>query len=60
VVILEVIELVVGVVGEDRLREVEMLDEDYLMKVVVVAEACLLDNPTRFDAYHQLGFDHQA
>ena len=30
---LEVIELEVGVVGENCLREVEVVDEDYLMKV---------------------------
>ena len=56
---LEVIGLVVGVVGEDCLREMEMLNENYLMKVEVVAEGCLLDGPTRFGAYHRRGFDHQ-
>ena len=35
--------------GEDCLREVE-----------VVVEGCLLDNPTRFGAYHRLGFDYQV
>ena len=60
VVELEVVELVVGIVGEDCLREMEVVDEDYLMKVEMVAEGCLLDDPTRFVAYHRLGFDHQA
>ena len=40
------------VVSKDCLREMEVVDEDYLMKVEVVAEGCLLDNPTRFGAYH--------
>ena len=56
----EVVGLVVGVVGENCLREVEVVDQDYLMKVEVVVEGCLLDDPTRFGAYHQLGFDHQV
>ena len=56
----EVVGLVVGVVGENCLREVEVMDEDYLMKVEVVAKGCLLDDPTRFGAYHRLGFDHQV
>ena len=34
--------------------------EDYLMKVEVVEEGCLMDDPTHFSAYHLLGFDHQA
>ena len=55
---LEVVGLVVGVVSENCLREMEVVDEDYLIKVVV--EGCLLDDPTRFGVYHQLGFDHQA
>ena len=55
-----VIGLVVGVVGKDCLRQVEVVDEDYVMKVEVVAEGCLLDDPSRFSAYHQLVFDHQA
>jgi len=46
----EVVGLVVGVVGEDCLREMEIVDENYLMKVAVVAEGCLLDDPTRFGA----------
>jgi len=46
------------VVGEDCLREVGLADEDYLMKVEVVAEGCLLNNPTRFSTYHQLAFDY--
>ena len=46
------------VVGEDCLREVGLVDEDYLMKVEVVAEGCLLNNPTRFSTYHQLAFDY--
>ena len=46
--------------GEDCLREVEVVDEDHLMKVEVVAEGCLLDDPNRFSVYHQLGFDLQA
>ena len=45
--------------GEGCLREVEVVDEDYLLKVEVVAKDCLLDNPTRFSAYHVLGFDYQ-
>ena len=48
-----------GVVGENCLREVEVMDEGYLMKVEVVAESCLLDDPT-FGAYYRLGFNHQA
>jgi len=60
VVELEVVSLVVGVMGEDCLREMEVVDEDYLIKVEVVVEGCLLDDPTRFGVYHQLGFDHQA
>ena len=36
-----------------------LVDEHYLMKVEVV-EGCLMDDPTRFSAYHLLGFDHQA
>ena len=35
-----------------------MVDEDYLMKVEVMAEGCLLDDPACFGAYHRLGFDH--
>jgi len=31
-------------VGEDCLREMEVVDEDYLMKVEVVAEGCLLED----------------
>ena len=53
----EVVGLAVGVVGEDFLREVEVVDEDYL---AVVAEGCLLDDPTRFGTYHRLGFGHQV
>jgi len=37
-----------------------VVDEDYLVKVEVEAEGCLLDEPTYFDMYHQLGFDHQG
>ena len=33
VVELEVVELVVGVVGENCLKEVKVVDEDYLMKI---------------------------
>jgi len=58
VIVAGVVELMVGVVGKDCLREVELLDEDYLMKMEMVAEGCLLDDLTRFGAYHQLGFDH--
>jgi len=36
VVELEVVGLVVGVVGEDCLREVEVVDGDYLIKVEIV------------------------
>ena len=53
----------VEVVDEDYLMKmevVEVVDEDYLMKMEVVAEGCLLDDPTRFDAYHWLYFNHQA
>ena len=46
VVELEVVGLVVVVVGEDCLREVEAVEENYLMKVEVVAEGCLLEDPT--------------
>ena len=46
-----VVELIVGVVREDCLREVEVVDKDYLMKVEFVVEGCLLDDPTRFVAY---------
>jgi len=46
--------------GRGCLREVEVVEEDYLMKVVVVMESCLLDDPTRFVAYHQLGCNHQV
>jgi len=60
VVEVEVVELVVGVVGEDCLREVEVVDEDYVMKEEVEAEGCLLGDPTCFDMYHQLGFNHQS
>ena len=60
VVELEVVELVAGVFGEDCLREVEVMDKDYLMKVEVVMEGCLFHDPTHFSAYHRLGFDHQA
>jgi len=59
VVELEVVGLVMGVVGENCLREMVVVDEVYLMKVEVVTEGCLLDDPTRFGAYHRLGFDHQ-
>ena len=58
VIVAGVVELMVGVVGKDCLSEVELLDEDYLMKMEMVAEGCLLDDLTRFGAYHQLGFDH--
>ena len=58
VVELEVDGLVVGVVDEDYLREVKVVDEDYLMKVQVMED--LMDDPTCFGAYHQLGFDHQT
>jgi len=54
VIELKVVGLVVGVVGEDCLREVEVVDEDYLMKVEVMAEGCLLDDPTHFGVYHRL------
>jgi len=37
-----------------------VVDEDYLMKVEVVAEGYLLDDPTRYGAYHRLDFDHQV
>ena len=37
-----------------------LADDDYLMKVEVVEEGCLMDDPTRFNVYHWLGFDHQA
>ena len=60
VVELKVVELVVGIVDEDCLREVEVVIEDYLIKLEAVAEGCLLDDPTRFGAYHRLGFDHQV
>ena len=40
--------------------KVEVVDDDYLMVVEVIAEGCLLDDPTRFSAYHRLGLDHQA
>ena len=53
VVELEVVELVVGIVGEDCLREMEVVDEDYLMKVEMVVEGCLLDDPTRL--VHTIG-----
>jgi len=55
-----VVGLVVGAMDEDCLKEVEVVDKDYLMKVEVVAEGCLMDDPTRFDAYHWLYFNHQA
>ena len=58
VVDLEVVGLILGVVGEDCLRDVGVVDEDYLRKVVVVAESYLLDDPTHFEAYHWLDFDH--
>jgi len=45
---LEMVKLVVGIVGEDCLREVKVVDKDYLIKVEVVVEGCLLDDPTRF------------
>ena len=54
------VELMVGVVDKDCLREVEVVDEDYLMKLEVVVKGCLLDDPTRFGAFHRLGFDHQV
>jgi len=53
-----VVDIGVGLVGEDCLREVEVVDEDYQMKVKVVAEGCLLDEPTHFGTYHCLGFDY--
>ena len=40
--------------------ESELVDEDYLMKVEVVVDGGLLEDPTHFSVYHQLGFDHQA
>jgi len=55
-----VIELVVEVVGENCLREVEVADENYLMKEEVMAKGRLMDDLTHFDAYLQLGFNHQA
>jgi len=57
---LDVIGLVVGVVSENCLRQMEVTNEDYLMKVEVVVEGCLLDDPTYFGVYHRLGFDHQV
>ena len=60
VVELEVVWLAVEVVGEDCFRDKEVVDEDYQMKMEVVAESCLLDDPTRFGAYHRLGFNHQV
>ena len=57
VVELEMIGLVVVVVGEDCLREVGLVDEDYLMKVEVVAGGCLMNNPTHFSTYHRLAFE---
>ena len=50
------VELVVGVVGESCLREVEVVDKDYLMKVEVVAKGCLLYNPSCFGAYPSARF----
>ena len=47
VVKLKVVGLVVGVVGEDCLREVGVVVEDYLIKVEVVTEGCLLEDLTR-------------
>ena len=60
VVELEVVGLVVAVVGEDYLREVEVVDNKYLMKVEVMAEGCVLENSTSFGAYHWINFDYQA
>jgi len=57
---LEVVGLVVRVVGKDCLRDEEVVDEDYLMKVEVVADGCLLGNPTHFGAYCRLSFNHQV
>jgi len=57
---LEAVGLVVRVVGESCLREVEVVEENYLMKVEVIAEGYLLDDPTRFDVYHRLGYNHQV
>jgi len=36
-----------------------LADDDYLMKVELVV-GYLMDDPSRFNAYHRLGFDHQA
>ena len=60
VVEVEVLELVARVVGGGCLRKVEVVDEDYLMKVEVAAEGCSLDDPTHFGAYYRLGFNHQV
>ena len=46
--------------SENYLREIELADERYLMKMKVVAEGCLLGDPTRFGAYYRLDFDHQV
>jgi len=42
---LEVDDLVMGVMDENYLREVEVMDKDYQMKVVVVRDGCLMDDP---------------
>ena len=55
---LEVVGLVVRVVGENCLREMVVVDEDYLIKLEVVTDGCLLDDSTRFGEYHRLDFDH--
>ena len=55
VVELEVDGLVVEVWIKDYLREVEVVDEDYLIKVEVMEEGFLMNDPTRFGAYHRLG-----
>jgi len=63
-----VVELMIGelemvglveVVGEGLFKgEVEVVDEDYLMKVEVVDEDCSMNVHARFGTHHWLGFNH--
>ena len=48
---LEVVDLVVEVMGEDCLKEMEVVDEDYLMKVE--AEDCSMNVHARFGTHHR-------
>ena len=45
--------------GEDCLKEVEVVGENYLMKVEVVEKDCSMSVHAHFSMHHRQGFDHR-